>query len=562
MLVTLPFVLLLLDYWPLRRNAECGMQSAESGIRSAQGGALLWMKLIWEKLPFFALSAASSLVTVLVQERAMQPLTNLSLGARVGNALVAYARYLGLAFWPANLATPYPHPGHWPLYQVLLAAALLAGLTLAALALCRRLPFIPTGWFWFVGMMVPVIGIVQVGEQSMADRYTYLPLIGVFIVVAWGMGAVAARLRLPRAACGVAAGLVLVACAFRTSQQLPAWQNSESLYRHAVRVTKKNWIAYYNLGSCLDADGRVDEALTNYFKAVELQPHYPDPLNNIGCALANRKQFAEAVPYFEAALRSRPDLISAHENIAAALRELGRLSEAIPHLQFVVKAKPEDTGAWNGLGNALVSEGRYAEAIPCYEASVRAKPDQAAAHYNLGNALAKLRRADEAISQYQLALQQKPNYPEAQHDLAIVLARQGKPEEALPHLREAIRGQPGNAAYRLALGKVLAALRQLDEATQAFTEAVRLAPSNPDAHSALATALAMAGKLDEAIPHYQEALRYRPDNPGTHLNLAKALASQGQTDEAIRHLNEALRLKPDFAEARQALQALEAAKPK
>ena len=545
MLVTLPFVLLLLDYWPLQRCKP----------------STFW-RLILEKWPFFLLSLLSCLVTVLVQERAIQPLTTLSFGARVGNALVAYVRYLGKTLWPVDLAAPYPHPGHWQLLQVLLAAALLLGLTLGALRLHHKHPFVPIGWFWFLGTLVPVIGLVQVGEQSMADRYTYLPLIGIFILCAWGMAEAVARFQVPKVACGVAAGLVLLSCALRTRDQLPCWRNSESLYRHAVTVTKNNWMAYYDLGSCLDAAGRIDEAMTNYLKAVEIQPHYPDPLNNIGCALAGRKQFAEAVPYFEAALRSKPDYVSAHENLANALRELGKLEDAIPHLRVVVKEKPEDTGALNALGNALAGRGQYAEAIPYYEASLRAKPDQAAAHYNLANALAKLRRTDEAINQYRLAIQQNPDYAEAHNDLGIILARQGKPEEALLQLREAVRCRPKDATFRVSLGTRLAVRGKSEEAIQVLTEAVRIAPNNAEAQNALGTALAMMGKLEEAIPHFEEALRIRPEYPRAHLNLGRALAAQGKSDEAVRHFNEALRLEPDSAEARQALQALERGKPK
>ena len=286
MLVTLPFLLLLLDYWPLCRFE---FKTQNSKLKTL-------LPLALEKWPFFFLSAVSCLVTVLVQQRAMQPLTNLSISSRVGNALVAYTRYLGKTFWPAHLATPYPHPGHWPLPQVLLAAALLIGLTLGALSLYRKLPFVLTGWLWFLGTLVPVIGLVQVGEQSMADRYSYLPLIGLFIILAWGGRAAASRWHVSGVALGSAAGLILFPCAWRARAQLRCWQNSESLYRHAVAVTKNNWIGYYNLGSCLDAEGRTDEAMTNYFKAVAMQPHYPDPLNNIGCTLAGRKQFAEAVP--------------------------------------------------------------------------------------------------------------------------------------------------------------------------------------------------------------------------------------------------------------------------
>ena len=593
MLVTVPFLLLLLDYWPLGRmqKEEGRMQKeeAESATRNPPHAILHRsttppLRLVLEKLPFFALAAASCVVTVLAQQQAMQPLANLSLGARAGNAAVACARYLGKTFWPVNLATPYPHPGHWPAVAVVLAAALVAGLTLGAVWLGRKSRCAFTGWFWFLGMLVPVIGLVQVGEQSMADRYTYLPLIGVFIIVVWGVAELACRCA-PRAAalpagCGPAAGsrglrwpapcgvfivslavLVLAACAARTRDQLRHWRDSESLYRHAVAVSRGNFIAYYNLGSWLDSQGRADEALTNYFQAVEIQPRYPDPLNNIGCILAARKQFAEAVPYFEAALRSRPDYGRAHENLAAALRELGRTQEAIPHLRAVLENKPQDTGALNGLGNALAGQGQYAEAVRYYEASVRAKPDQHAAHYGLANALARLGRADDAVAHYRLALQAKPDFAQAHNDLGIVLARQGRLDEAILALREAARAEPGTATFQLNLGRMLAARQELGEAITCYQAALRIAPDNAEAHNGMGAALAATGKLDEGIVHLREAARLRPDNANAHFNLGKALAAQGKPEEAAGHFREALRLRPDFAPARQELEAITGQKP-
>jgi tetratricopeptide (TPR) repeat protein len=580
MLVTVPFVLLLLDYWPLRRFE---LKTLDSTLKTL-------VPLVLEKLPFFLFSLLSCFITVLAQRQAIQPLANLSVGARVGNAVVAYVRYLGKTFWPLNLATPYPHPGHWPLASVLLAAALLAALTLAALWSSRRDPFVFTGWFWFLGTLVPVIGFLQVGEQSMADRYTYLPLIGIFIILAWSVRFRTpephARIRVDQAIdespltpalspsegergnrrqfsglMFAAAAVVLLACAARTRDQLRCWHDSESLYRHAVAVSSKNFIAYYNLGSWLDSEGRIDAALTNYLKAVEMQPHYPDPLNNIGCILAGRKQFTDAIPYFEAALRSKPDFTSARENLANSLRELKRFDEAIPQLRRVVRDKPDDIVALNSLANELADQGQYAEALPYYEASLRAKPEQPGAHYGLGNALGRLRRNAEAMQQYRLAVEQKPDFCPARYELGIALAREGRPDEALVQLREAVRLEPNNPVFLLNLAKVLAARQSFAEAIPVFTEALRHSPNNPAAHNALGAALASTARLDEAIAQFQEALRLRPEDASAHFNLGKALAAQGKIEEAIRHFTEALRLKPDFAAAQQELQALAARKP-
>lgn len=539
MLVTVPCVLILVDYWPLGRF---------------QSGSI--PKLLIEKIPFFALSAASCVATLVVQKEAQQTLDTLSVGARVGNSLVSYARYLLKMFWPFNLATPYPHPGHWPVGEVILAALLLGILTLTVLWFGRRSPFAIVGWLWFLGMLVPVIGIIQVGEQSMADRYTYLPYIGIFIVLVWTAAEVCGRLHVPPVFSGTVGILLLALCAVRARDQVHCWEDSYRLYRHAIAVSKNNFIAYYNLGSYLDTQGRMDEAMTNYLKAVEIQPHYQDPLNNLGVIFANRKQFADAIPYFEAAIRLKGDFTDANANLANSLRESGKFAEAIPHYRAVLEKRPEDTSALNGLGNALSSQGQFAEAIPYYEKSLHAKPDQTAAHYDLGNAFLKLRRLDEAIGQYRLAVEQKPDHAHALHDLGVALAMKGRTDEAIAQLRQAVRVEPENPIFALSLGKVLGSQGSFDQALPFFTQAVRLAPNNPDAHNGLGSTLAAVGRIGEAIEQFEISLQLRPANPATHFNLGKALAAQGKIDAAREHYNEALRLRPDFAPARRELDSL------
>jgi hypothetical protein len=249
MLVTLPFVLLLLDYWPLGRLQRSTSNAQLPMIR----------RLIYEKLPFFALALASSLVTFVVQRKggAVSSLTTLSVGARIANAAVSYARYLGKTFWPDNLSVLYPHPGHWLVWQVAGAGLLLAGGTAGALALRRRRPYLPVGWLWYVGTLVPVIGLVQVGIQSMADRYMYVPAIGVFIMLAWGLWDLTAGWRGQRVALATGGAVALACCGAVTRSQVGYWTNSETLFRRAVQVTKKNYLAYNNLGYYLSGQGRV-----------------------------------------------------------------------------------------------------------------------------------------------------------------------------------------------------------------------------------------------------------------------------------------------------------------
>ena len=234
MLVTLPFVLLLLDFWPLQRFRTLSIQ-----------------RLVLEKTPFFLLSGASCVITFVAQKQgeAVQTLAAFPLGTRIENALISCATYLVKTFWPAELAVPYPYSSHWPAMEIIVAGILIIGASAASLFCFRKLPFLTVGWFWFLGMLVPVIGLVQVGIQAMADRYTYLPLIGFFILAAWGLDEVSRRWNFPKAIMPVAAILILIACALQTRRQIRYWQNTATLFQHAIAITKNNAEAYDHLGT-------------------------------------------------------------------------------------------------------------------------------------------------------------------------------------------------------------------------------------------------------------------------------------------------------------------------
>jgi tetratricopeptide (TPR) repeat protein len=474
MLVTLPFVLLLLDYWPLCRF-RFATQSPHDPVNAPSRSV---RQLIVEKIPFFALTFVSSIVTFLVQHNAgaMQTLVNYPTSARIGNALISYARYLGKVAWPISLATPYSHPGRWPILEIILAALLILVVTVAVLRIGRKFPFALIGWLWFVGTLVPVIGIIQVGGQPMADRYMYLPSIGLFIIFAWGAAAAIQYWRVPPAIWGAMAGVLLIACSARTRDQLRYWQNSETLFVHDIAATKDNWTAYYNLGWYLDSQGRIDEALANYAQALRIRPNFSEALNNVGYSLVARKQYAEAIKYFQAALKAEPQFLEGHINIGNALRESGKIDEAIEQYRLVLKSQPDHVGALKDLGNILARKGQYAEAIPYLEHSLRLKPDQPLTQYDLANALARLKRNEEAIVHYRLAVQQNPQYAEAHHDLGIALARAGKLDEAVIELQAAIRSKPEDAPFHRSLAKVFVAQRKLDAAVQQYNEALRLKP--------------------------------------------------------------------------------------
>jgi protein O-mannosyl-transferase len=401
MLVTLPFVMLLLDWWPLQRISNPGFQIAN--LR----------RLLLEKIPFFVLSVISCVVTFIVQKKsgAVATLTGFSMPSRIENTFVSYARYLGKALWPDPLAVPYPIPDHWKLSLIIYSVALMAGLSAIAILFARKFPFAFTGWFWFVGTLVPVVGVVQVGNQSMADRYTYLPLIGLFIIVAWGAGEWRANWRVPRPVFVFFAATILVACAARSRIQTTYWQNSETLFTHALAVTEDNYVACNNLGTWFSNHGQVaaamdcyrqslqikadnpdvlydlgnafskigewDAAIDNYRRALEVTPDQADILDNLGFALAAKKQFPEAVANFEAALKLDPDFPDAHNNLATVLFMEHRFDEAAQHYREAIRLTPDNPQIYANLGDTLVRQGNIPEAVQNYQTALRLKPDDA-----------------------------------------------------------------------------------------------------------------------------------------------------------------------------------------
>jgi hypothetical protein len=330
MLVTLPFVLLLLDYWPLNRFP--GHRFDVSTLR----------RLVMEKVPFFILSAISCVITFSVQRHsgAVRSLEVLSMSARVVNAFVSYARYLGKTFWPADLVVLYPYPGHWATALVILAATLVVGLSAAAFWLRRRYPFFVTGWIWFLGTLIPVIGLVQVGRQSMADRYTYIPLIGIFIVLTWGAGIWAARWRLPTGVVTVATMLVLGACVIRTASQISCWQNSGTLFRHAIALTQNNSVAHDNLGMYLFVGGNQGEAIVEFHRALQINPNDPDALNCLGAVMAKQQRYAEANQYLQRLVQIHPWDPAVRFNYGAVLASQGNWAEAAAQFSEALRLNP------------------------------------------------------------------------------------------------------------------------------------------------------------------------------------------------------------------------------
>jgi hypothetical protein len=341
MVVTLPFVLLLLDFWPLNR-----LQFQSSGRAVAS--------LVFEKLPFFALALAGSVVTYLIQKAggAVWSVAALPLHARVANALLAYVRYLAKTFWPADLAIIYPHPRHWPVMAVIGAALMLAIWSVLFLRRARQNPYLPAGWFWFLGTFIPAIGLVQVGSQSMADRYTYLPGIGLFILIVWGLNDFSNHQPQGRKMAILIGSLALAGCLACTGIQLTYWQSSITLLRHAIEVTKDNFVAWNFLGRALDDAGNKDGALLRYAESVRLESRYPQAQYNLGMAWLNRGRAEKACEPLAAAVRLVPDDAEARYYFGLALMD-NKPAGAVEHYRQALRLTPEFPEAKAALNEIL-----------------------------------------------------------------------------------------------------------------------------------------------------------------------------------------------------------------
>ena len=500
MLVTLPFVLLLLDYWPLGRSAECGVRRAESGAPEVQGSARGWTRLVAEKIPFFALSLASSVVTFIAQRNggAVATLSDIPLCLRAENGLIGYACYLRKTFWPADLAVLYPLQVSWRAWEVIGAGALLAGLSALAVWRARRQPALLVGWLWFLGMLVPVIGWVQVGNQLIADRYTYLPLIGWFVMVVWGLAGLPARRPALRwLGCGVAV-LALAACVVLTRLQLAHWKNSEALFRHTIKVTSDNGVAHGVLGDALVLQHKWPEAAAELRLSIRYLPIRAKTYLVLGRVLEEMGKYAEAESYFRQALkrnltRPDPDAISKQVDFR--------------------------------LVNVLAAQGKHKEAEACYRAALAAGLVSPEGRCQLANLLARAGKFDEAVEQYRMALKIRPAYAEACNNLANALAEGGRSEEALAEYRQALHLLPNHPRIYYNLGAELAKLNRLEEAGTNYERALQLKPDYPDAHSDLAALRQRQHRFDQAIAHYQSALQFVPDSQDALLGLAELLAT-------------------------------------
>lgn len=473
MLVTLPCVLLLLDFWPLHRTPWLG---APPDALNTKQESICW--LLVEKVPLFAFVIISSVVTYVVQRSGGSVSAALTLDERLANSVVAVVRYLGKFFIPIDLAVLYPHPGHWPWMQLTGAMIVVGAVTTGAIWQWRRRPWILVGWLWFVGTLVPAIGLVQVGLQSMADRYTYLPMLGVQLALLWTLRETVTSTA-ARVAWAWAGVVVLVCCLVTTTRQIGVWRNSLTLFDQAIATTTGNYLAHDNRGLDLFRAGRIEEAMQAYRESLAINPGYLNANNNLGHALVELGRPAEAISLYRVALKAQPNHLEVRNNLANALSDLGQLAEAEEHYAFVLARKPEHANALNGFGVLLAMQNRPVEAKAQLEQALRFAPDNASAEANLGNVCSML----------------------------------GQRDDALAHYRRAVEFNPRDAITHSNIGALLNTQEKFSEAIVILQGSLSLRPDNPDALAQLGLALLRQGRGEEGVRALHTALQLRPDHP-------------------------------------------------
>jgi tetratricopeptide (TPR) repeat protein len=499
MLVTVPFLLMLLDVWPFQRVSF----SRELFKRRAL------LKLMFEKIPFLLLSAGSAFLTFEAQSRggAVAKFSIIPMSVRLLNAAESYVWYLVKTACPSGLGAYYSYPADLVWQPAVAAGLVIVAITAAAIWLGRRAPYALVGWLWYVGMLVPVIGLIQVGAQTRADRYSYLPMIGILILVTWGMSDLIARWRAQRVPFALAACAAVAACAVLSRSQVHYWKNSIVLFTRALEVSpERDFIAHHNLGHALSAQGKQEEAIPHFREALRIRPDYSVAHFNWGNAVGVQGKVEEAITHYQAAIRLNPDYEEAYYNLGKALVLTGDLAGGKTNLLEALRCKPDYSEALTALGNLYLLEGNPAEGLKCLQQGAKANPDLPEAHYFLGAALVRQGRIQEGVRAFRTAIKLQPKFADALNDLAWVLATVDDPRirnatEALSLSRRACEADHyENPMHLDTLAVALSEVGQFDEAKERTRQAIRIAE---DRHEP-----ALVEKLRPRLPAYEQRRPY------------------------------------------------------
>ncbi|HEY3762642.1 MAG TPA: tetratricopeptide repeat protein [Verrucomicrobiae bacterium] len=533
MLVTLPFVMLLLDYWPLRRLSKPIGDAGSVDHRSMKS-------LLLEKCPFFVLVVASCVVTYQAQHSSGAVVESQS-GVYVGNALISYLRYLERMFWPMGLCMLYPFS---PIsaWHVVCALSILLAVSVFCVAMAKHRPYLAVGWFWYLGTLVPAIGFLQVGPQSSADRYTYIPLVGVFIVCVWGAADLMSGWKFQKQVATLASMLLLAMCSAMTVHQLQFWKNGITLLGRTLAVTANNASAQDKFAEALIAAGEGGEALTHDAEAVRLDPANAVLQNDYASALDGAGRQDDALAHYAEAARLAPNNALIQNNYGVALVHDGQTNAAIARYEMAIRLQTNYADAYNNLGAALTGTGRFAEAASAVGQAVNFEPDNPAVRVNFGLALLRLGRVPDAAQQFAKAVSLAPDLPQAQYQLGLGLAIMRQPADALRHLQEASRLRPYwpdplNATAWILATDGDAQIRNGPEAVKLAENAATLSMwKDPVILNTLAAAYAEAGRFDDAAKTAAQAVTLAKKSGQNQLaTQIQALQALYQQHQAFHH---------------------------
>ena len=511
MLVTLPFIYFLLDYWPLGRvrGLQSGSDSIERAecIPAANSQKSILLQLFIEKLPLVALSAISIRLSTLSYHANPISFDAVPLKLRIANALVSYLNYIGKMIWPHKLAVYYPYPHSLSSWKAIGAALILTGISALVIRQYRRRPYLIVGWLWYLGTLVPMQGLIQVGLwPAMADRWAYVPLIGIFIMIVWEAAELLTKWRFKTAGVAAVTSALLVVFMATSRQQVKYWANGVTLFQHALEVTDDNVAVNNNLGNALMAQGRIAEAVDHYFLALQAHSGHAPAHNNLGVALFKQSKVTEAIRHYSAALQIKPDYAEAHNNLAIVLKKQDRLDEAIRH---------------------------YSEAL-------RLKPKYAAAHFNLGLALMRKGKVKAAAIYFRKALQIKPDYSAARNSLAKALAAERTINAKIAIIQKNLKHNPDDHALHYELGGIYKRENKWDQAIVQYTMALAGQPQFAPALKDLALVYALQGKYQKAISSFEKLIEFGPDNFQACYYLACIYAKQNNRAESVFWLQKAI----------------------
>ncbi len=548
MLVTLPFVLLLFDFWPLKRIdlKSIGLKSYETGGGSDTSGitGVTVFHAVVEKIPMFVISVFFVLLnsSVMKQYGTIVSTETISMTLRFENAVVSYICYLWKLFWPANLAVYYPYPDSIPLWHSGGAFGLLIGMTFIMVSLYKKMPYLPAGWFLYLGTMFPVIGFMQIGLwPAMADRWAYIPFIGIYVIIAWGGEEILRKLNFSKTAVVTFSSAVIILLGTAAWWQAGFWKDSVTLFEHSLAVAEDNCQSRTNLGMGFVNKQKMADAEAQFKEAIRLCPDFDYAHNNLGNLLSRRGDIEGAVKHFSEAIRLNPGYKEAYNNLAVALVRLGRSDDAINHYRTALIIDPEYKEAHNNLALEYLKSGRASDAVKHFLEAVRIDPRFAEAYNNLGSVMQQSGDLRKAVELYKKALIINPDLQVVQKNLDRAIAAQAEKEKTISNLLKQLKENPGDHMLCLKAGNFYKEKMELGRALTYYKKALIIKPDFIEAKNGRAIVYAMQGEYEKALVLLKEVISIQPDEPKTYFYIAGIYSRQNKKKDAIEWLDKAIK---------------------